>query len=100
MFRVLSGIHLGSGSVRIILITRNTIKQDPFGIYARFGSVRIHFYRIGFGLSFRVRFICPALNQRPHSIVSSHSIVSCGCVQRWHCCIPIDFMILLKCPEP
>ena len=62
MFRVLSDIHLGSGSVRIISITRNTIKQDPFGIYAGFGSVRIHFYRIGFGSRFRVRFICPVLN--------------------------------------
>ena len=61
MFRVLSDIHLGSGSVRIISITRNTIKQDPFGIYAGFGSVRIHFYRIGFGSGFRVRFIWPAL---------------------------------------
>ncbi|CAG7861709.1 unnamed protein product, partial [Brassica rapa] len=50
-----------SGSVRIIPITRNTTKQDPFGIYVGFGSVRIHFYRIGFGSGFRVRFICPAL---------------------------------------
>ncbi|CAG7896916.1 unnamed protein product, partial [Brassica rapa] len=33
-----------------ILITRNTIKQDPFGIYVGFRSVRIHFYRIGLGL--------------------------------------------------
>ncbi|KAL0838335.1 hypothetical protein Bca101_090225 [Brassica carinata] len=60
-FRVLSDIHLGSDSVRIISITRNTIKQDPFGIYTGFGSVRIYFYRIGFGSGFRVRFICPAL---------------------------------------
>ena len=61
MFRVLSDIHLDSGSVRIIPITRNTTKQDPFGIYVGFGSVRIHFFRIGFGFDFRVRFICPAL---------------------------------------
>ena len=61
MFRVLSDIHLDSGSVRIIPITRNTTKQDPFGIYVGFGSVRIHFYRIRFGSGFRVRFICPAL---------------------------------------
>ncbi|KAL0828448.1 hypothetical protein Bca101_052126 [Brassica carinata] len=49
------------GSLRILSITRNTIKHDPFGIYVGFGSVRIHFYRIGFGLDFWVRFICPAL---------------------------------------
>ncbi|KAG5400268.1 hypothetical protein IGI04_014875 [Brassica rapa subsp. trilocularis] len=49
MFRVLSDIHLDLGSVRMIPITRNTTKQDPFGIYVVFGSVRIHFYRIGFG---------------------------------------------------
>ena len=61
MFRILSDIHLDSGSVRIIPITRNTTKQDPFGIYVGFGSVQIHFYRIGFGLGFWVRFICPAL---------------------------------------
>lgn len=61
MFRVLSDIHLDSGSVRIIPITRNTTKQDPFGIYVGFRSVRIRFYRIGFGSDFRVRFICPAL---------------------------------------
>ena len=61
MFRVLSDIHLDSGSVRIISITRNTTKQDPFGIYIGFGSVQIHFYRIGFGSGFRVLFICPAL---------------------------------------
>ena len=35
MFRVLSDIHLDSGSVRIIPITRNTTKQDSFGIYVR-----------------------------------------------------------------
>ena len=63
MFRVLSDIHLDLGSVRIISITRNTTKQDSFGIYVGFGSVRIHFYRIGFGSGFRVRFICPALIQ-------------------------------------
>ena len=63
MFRVLSDIHLDSGSVRIIPITRNTTKQDLFGIYVGFGSVRIHFYRIVFGLDFRVRFICPALHK-------------------------------------
>ncbi|CAN6837213.1 unnamed protein product [Brassica oleracea var. botrytis] len=34
-----------SGSVQIILITRNTIKHDPFGIYVGFRSVRIHFYQ-------------------------------------------------------
>ena len=50
MFRVLSNIHLSSGSVQMILIIRNTIKQDPFGIYVGFGSVQIHFYRIRFGL--------------------------------------------------
>ena len=61
MFRILSDIHLDSDSVRIIPITRNTTEQDPFGIYVGFGSVRIHFYRIGFGSNFRVRFICPAL---------------------------------------
>ena len=61
MFRVLSDIHLDSGLVRIIPITRNTKKQDPFGIYVGFESVRIHFYRIGSGSGFRVRFICPAL---------------------------------------
>ena len=61
MFRVLSGIHLGSGSVQIIPIIRNTIKQDLFGIYGGFGSVRIYFYRIRFGSGFRIRFICPAL---------------------------------------
>ena len=61
MFRVLSDIHLDLGSVRIIPITRNTTKQDPFGIYVGFGSVRIHFYQIGFGSGYRVRFICPAL---------------------------------------
>ncbi|CAF2060593.1 unnamed protein product [Brassica oleracea] len=53
MFRVLSDIHLGPGSVRIIPITQNTKKQDPFVIYVGFGSVRIHFYRIGFGSDFR-----------------------------------------------
>ena len=36
IFWVLSSIHLGSGSVWIISITRNTIKQDPFGIYIGF----------------------------------------------------------------
>ncbi|KAL0733355.1 hypothetical protein Bca4012_009565 [Brassica carinata] len=61
MFRVLSYIHLNSGSVRIIPITQNTTKQDLFGIYVGFGSVRIHFYRIGIGSDFQVRFICPAL---------------------------------------
>ncbi|CAG7864039.1 unnamed protein product, partial [Brassica rapa] len=61
MFRFLSYIHLITGSVRIIPITQNTIKQDPFGIYVRFGSIQIHFYRIGFGSDFRVRFICLAL---------------------------------------
>ena len=61
MFRVLSDIHLDSDSVQIIPITQNTTKQDPFGIYVGFGSIRIHFYRIGFGSGFRVRFICPAL---------------------------------------
>ena len=61
MFRVLSDIHLDSGSVQIVPITRNTTKQDPFGIYVGIGSVRIHFYRIGFGSDYRVRFICPAL---------------------------------------
>ncbi|WZZ19355.1 hypothetical protein YC2023_112444 [Brassica napus] len=61
MFRVLSDIHLGPGSVRIISITQYTEKYDPFGIYIGFGSVRIHFYRIGFGSDFRIRFICPAL---------------------------------------
>ena len=60
MFRVLSDIHLGSDSVRIVPITRNIIKQDPFSIYVGFGSVRIHFYRIGFDSGFRVQFICPA----------------------------------------
>ncbi|KAG5388564.1 hypothetical protein IGI04_030105 [Brassica rapa subsp. trilocularis] len=55
MFRVLSDIHLGPGSVRIIPITQCTKKQDPFGIYVGFGSVRIHFHRIGFGSDFRVR---------------------------------------------
>ena len=45
MFRVLSDIHLDSGSVRIISITRNTTKHDPFGVYVGFGSVRIYFYR-------------------------------------------------------
>ncbi|CAN6852397.1 unnamed protein product [Brassica oleracea] len=49
------------GSVGIIPITQNTKKQDPFGIYVGFGSVRIHFYRIGFGSDFRVRFIYRAL---------------------------------------
>ena len=62
MFRVLSDIHLDSGSIRIISITRNTTKQDLFGIYVGFRSVRIHFYRVGFGLGFRVWFICPALS--------------------------------------
>ena len=62
MFRILSDIHLDSGSVRIIPITQNTTKQDPFGIYFGFGSVQIHFYRIGFGSGFRVWFICPALD--------------------------------------
>ncbi|WZZ86901.1 hypothetical protein YC2023_115480 [Brassica napus] len=61
MFRVLSDIHLGSGSVWIIPITQNTKKQDPFSIYVGFRSVRIRFYLIGFGSDFRVRFICPAL---------------------------------------
>jgi len=42
MFRVLSDIHLGSGSVRIILITQNTIKQDLIGIYAEFGSGSVY----------------------------------------------------------
>ena len=48
MFRILSDIHLGKGSVRIIPITRYTIKQNSFGIYTGFGSVQIYFYRIGF----------------------------------------------------
>ena len=59
MFRILSDIQLGSDSVRIIPITRNTIKKYSFGIYIGFGSIQINFYRIGFGLSFQVRFICP-----------------------------------------
>ena len=50
MFRVLSDIHLGLGSVWIIFITRNTIKQDPFGIYVGFGSFRDLF------LSYWIRF--------------------------------------------
>ncbi|KAG5396846.1 hypothetical protein IGI04_018660 [Brassica rapa subsp. trilocularis] len=41
MFRVLSDIHLDSGSVRIIPITQNTTKQDPFGIYIGFGFIFI-----------------------------------------------------------
>ena len=45
MFRVLSDIYLGPGSVRIIPITQNTTKQNPFGICA--GSLR---------------FICAALD--------------------------------------
>ena len=71
MFRVLSDIYLDSGSVQIILITRNTTKQDPFGIYVGFGSVRIHFYRIGFGSGYRVWFICPALGAHAHGEPSS-----------------------------
>ena len=77
MFRVLSDIHLDSGSVRIIPITRNTTKQDPFGIYVGFGSVRIHFYRIRFGSGFRVRFICPALDihqSQVTGVVSLHIV--------------------------
>ena len=54
MFRVLPDIHLGLGSVRIIPITRNTIKQDSFGIYAGFRFIFI-------GSGFWVRFICPVL---------------------------------------
>ncbi|KAL0748538.1 hypothetical protein Bca101_030540 [Brassica carinata] len=49
------------GLVRIISITRNTIKQDSFGIYVGFGSVQIHFSRIRFSSNFWVRFICPTL---------------------------------------
>ena len=48
MFRVLSNIHLGSGSVRIIPITRNTIKQDPFGIYVGFGFILSDQFRFEF----------------------------------------------------
>ena len=61
MFQILSDIHLGPGSVRIIPITQNTKKQDPFGIYFGFGLVQIHFHRIGFGSDFRIQFICSAL---------------------------------------
>ena len=55
MFRILSDIHLSLSLVRIILITRNNIKQYPFGIYVGFGFIFIgsgsdYFYRIGFGL--------------------------------------------------
>ena len=53
IFRVLSGIHLCSDSVRTIPIIQNIIKQDPFAIYVGFGfifigsdSVRV----FGFGL--------------------------------------------------
>ena len=56
IFRVLSGTHLGSSSVKIIPITQNTTKQDPISIYVGCGSVRIHFYWIGFGSDFWVRF--------------------------------------------
>ena len=76
MFRVLSDIHLGPGLVRIIPITQNTKKQDPFGIYVGFGSVRIYFYRIGFGSDFRVRFICPALIWTKKTNILSNLIFS------------------------
>ena len=39
-----------SGLVRIISITQNITKQDPFG-----SSVRVHFYRIEFDTDFRAR---------------------------------------------
>ena len=60
MFRVLSDIHLDSGSVRIIPITRNTTKQHLFGIYVGFGSVRIYFYWIRFGFSGSVYLSSPS----------------------------------------
>uniref|UniRef100_A0A0D3E5F7 Uncharacterized protein n=1 Tax=Brassica oleracea var. oleracea TaxID=109376 RepID=A0A0D3E5F7_BRAOL len=46
--KVLSGTHLGSGSVRIILITQNTTKQDRIGNYVGFGSGSVRIF--GFGL--------------------------------------------------
>ena len=52
-------IYLGSDFVRIKLIIRNTIKQNSFGIYVIFDSVRIDFYQIG--SDFWTRFICPPL---------------------------------------
>lgn len=48
MFWVLLDIHLDLGTVRIILTIQDTIKEDPFSIYAGFGLVQIHFYRIRF----------------------------------------------------
>ena len=61
MFWVLWDIHLGSRSVQIIPIIRNTIKQDPFGIYVGFESVQNQLYWIGFGSGFWVWFICSSL---------------------------------------
>ena len=66
MFQVLSDIHLDSGSVRIIPQnkTHSVLTSDSDSVRIipqnkthlvftsdsdRFGSVRIHFYRIGFG---------------------------------------------------
>ena len=58
MLRILSGIHLGSGLVRIISITQNTIKQNILCICVGFGSGLV---RIRFGSDFWVRFIFLAL---------------------------------------
>ena len=54
MFGVLSGTHLGSGSVRIILITRNTIKQDSLIFMS--GLDRFGFIFTGSGLVRVFRF--------------------------------------------
>ena len=52
-------IYLDSDFVRTKLIIRNTIKQNPFGIYVIFDSVRIVFYQIG--SDFWICFICQPL---------------------------------------
>ena len=52
-------IYLDSDFVRTKLIIRNTIKQNPFGIYVIFDSVRIVFYQIG--SDFWICFICEPL---------------------------------------
>ena len=50
MFRVLSDIHLDSGSVRIIPITRNTTKQDHSVFTSGSDSFFSDRIRFGFGL--------------------------------------------------
>ena len=86
MFWVLSDIHLGSGSNN----THNPKyqKQDPFGIYVEFGSVRIHFYRIGFGSDFQIfgfnLFAQPYYKAKQAWIIlyNSYSLFNLFCISR------------------